>query len=223
MSKSIHEGLPLAHRHRAILVYGRLFAHDAPGSASYQTTKQHALAEAEAYAIQYQANMAAQAGRPLTTKERISGKLERPNVKPGPQPCGNSVPTDPDKNPYDALVLSAQDRVCHTDSDRAQKAQRSQMYGKLQREWNERRQAVVAAEQHAIDPATIRLREHAAKTLDTLRSDPTSTPAAIWAAEDRLKASEGHITPGQYWTLVRDAGIPGEAAPPADELQAGQQ
>lgn len=187
-----------------VTVYDKTFSFPPPGTPDFAQTRRAAIAEASAYGQQRQSELRATAGRELTKREQLAGRIIEPKTAEPMRLMPH--PSSDVRNVYSTMLDAAKSRVTHTAGERAQKERRIAHAQALfdARELELMREEAVTA--HANDPETARARAFAAQ----LELSPDLT-AQQKADAQRLKTymDAPLAQASQFWSQATAAGLIG--------------
>jgi hypothetical protein len=165
-----------------------------------------AIAKAVERSNEHGKTMEAQAGRPLTHRERISGKHSIPAEPSVPRSL--KVPRDEDAA-FSAVVDSVRNSSAHTVAERQVRAARLAALERVAAKREEKRIEAELAAAWAADPSTQKMIQ-SAETLQEMAARDPSTPPSTLRALDRLVTmtrNQVGLTFAQYVEMLRGMGL----------------
>ncbi|HWB08634.1 MAG TPA: hypothetical protein VG826_05395 [Pirellulales bacterium] len=189
----------------SIRAYGRTFDFPPKGHPDHYRLRDEAHQKATAYAEQLLKTMEQQKGAKLSTREAVTGVLDR---APEPRPVEHNRPAErhPDVSPYAARIAELSRQSPKLPADRALRARKLEKLQQLENDWQQNRQIEKMVEAHDFDPKVATARQHSQFALEHVRLDPRATPAEV-AERQRLHdlVNVPFSDPADYWTQASEA------------------
>lgn len=158
--------VPVSIGHDAVIAYGKRF----PFTPSDRREREAAIREAKQFGAERQSVMRQQAGRPLSTREQLSGALELPRERPGPKIYSQPEP-DPHRNHWRDRLDELRRQAAYTQEQKARLTRRIAFAEKMADEFDSQ----LAGRKEMPDADIARLRKHAAEEYEQVNRDPKAS------------------------------------------------